>query len=99
VLADLRAGCDVVVNGSPSYLSQLRTAFPDAIVVWIGTQENLMQARSDARQSEAGPVSLKRLYRSADFMPPDEPHVVPLDNSGSLEAAGKRLLGLLEQRP
>jgi phosphonate metabolism protein PhnN/1,5-bisphosphokinase (PRPP-forming) len=98
IVADLKAGCDVVVNGSHAYLPQLRKTFPDAIVVWIGGQENLMRARLDAQQSEAGPVSLKRLYRSADFMPPDEPHVVPLDNRGPLEAVGKRLLGLLSDR-
>jgi ribose 1,5-bisphosphokinase len=96
--ADLKAGCDVVVNGSPAYLPQLRKTFPDAVVVWIGAEEYLRRTRLDARQSEAGPVSLKRAYRSANFLPPDEPYVVPLDNSGPLEAAGNRLLGLLNGR-
>lgn len=98
IVAALKAGSDVVVNGSTSYLPQLHNAFPEAIVVWIGGQEHLMRARRDAHQSEAGPVSLKRLYRCVDFMPPDDPQVVPLDNRGPLEVVGKRLLGLFSER-
>lgn len=96
--ADLKAGCDVVVNGSSAYLPQLSRTFPDAVVVWVEAQKNVTRARLEAQQREAGPVSLKRLYRSTGFLPPDEPQVVPLDNSDPLEKAGNRLLRLLGNR-
>ncbi len=96
--ADLKAGRDVIINGSRAYVPQLRQAFPDAIVVWIEANENLLRERLEARQREKGPALLKRLKRAKEFTAPDEPQVIRLDNSGPLEVAGQRLLEILREK-
>lgn len=96
--ADLKAGRDVIINGSRAYVPQLRQAFPDAIVVWVEANENLLRERLEARQREKGPALLKRLKRGKEFTAPDEPQVIRLDNSGPLEVAGQRLLEILREK-
>jgi len=96
--ADLKAGCDVVVNGDPACLPQLRSVFPDAVVVWIEAWQAAMRERGQARRRETGPAMLMRLNRSFAPMPPADPAVVQIDSSGPLEAAGNRMLGLLNGR-
>jgi ribose 1,5-bisphosphokinase len=92
--ADLKAGCDVVVNGSRAYVPQLRSTFPNSIVVWIDPQESPL--RSAAPRIEKGPAVLKQLHRASSiFTPPNDPHVVQLNSDGSLESVGHRLLDVL----
>mgnify|MGYP001964458694 FL=1 len=96
--ADLKAGRDVVINGSRAYVPQLLQAFPDAIVVWIEANENLLRERLEARQREQGPALLKRLKRAKEFAPSGQAQVIRLDNSGALEVGGQRLLNILRER-
>nr|WP_083757397.1 phosphonate metabolism protein/1,5-bisphosphokinase (PRPP-forming) PhnN [Janthinobacterium sp. Marseille] len=95
--ADLKAGRDVVINGSRAYVPQLLQAFPDAIVIWIDASENLLRERLEARQREQGPALLKRLKRAKEFAPSEQAQVIRLDNSGALEAGGQKLLDILRQ--
>ncbi|WP_353152693.1 phosphonate metabolism protein/1,5-bisphosphokinase (PRPP-forming) PhnN [Herminiimonas fonticola] len=95
VEADLKAGRDVIINGSRAYIPQLRQAFPDATVIWIEANENLLRERLEARRRETGPALLKRLKRGSEFIAPDEPQVIRVDNSGPLEVAGQHLLKIL----
>lgn len=96
--ADLKAGRDVIINGSRAYVPQLRQAFPDAIIVWVEANENLLRERLEARQREKGPALLKRIKRGKEFAPPDEPQVIRLDNSGPLDVAGQRFLEILRNK-
>ncbi len=98
VEADLKAGRDVIINGSRAYVPQLRQAFPDATVIWIEANENLLRERLEMRQRETGPALLKRLKRGSEFIAPDEQQVIRLDNSGPLEVAGQRLLEILRNK-
>lgn len=93
--AELRAGRNVVVNGSREYVPQLRQIFPDAQVIWVEADAEQIRQRIEARQREAGPALLRRLDRVARFSPPEGENVIRLDNSGPVEAAGKRLLEIL----
>lgn len=96
VEADLKAGRDVIINGSRAYIPQLRQAFPDATVIWIEANETLIRERLEMRQRETGPALLRRLKRGSEFIPPDGQQVIRLDNSGPLEVAGQRLLEILQ---
>lgn len=97
--ADLKAGRDVVVNGSREYIPQLRRIFPQAQVIWVEADAAQIRARMEARQREAGPALLQRLDRNqrltSDGLALDGEGIVFLDNSGALEVAGQRLLGIL----
>lgn len=95
--AALRAGRNVVVNGSREFVPQLRRQFPDAQVIWVEANAEEIQRRIEARQREAGPALLRRLDRVAQFAPPDGEDVIRLDNSGPVEAAGKQLLEILSR--
>ncbi|MNR79268.1 Ribose 1,5-bisphosphate phosphokinase PhnN [compost metagenome] len=96
--ADLKAGRDVVINGSRAYVAQLQQAFPDAVVIWIEANETLLRERLEARQREQGPALLKRLKRAKEFLPESQTQIIRLDNSGPLEVAGQKLLKLLRER-
>lgn len=96
--ADLKAGRDVVINGSRAYVPQLQQAFPDAIVIWIEASENLLRERLEARHREEGPALLKRLKRAKAYAPSNQAQVIRLDNSGPMEVAGQKLLQILKER-
>ena len=94
--ADLRAGCDVVVNGSREYVPQVVKAFPQATIVWIRADADRIAQRLAARQRESGAALLQRLQRATAFPAPDDRNTIHLDNSGPIEVAGSRLLALLQ---
>lgn len=96
--ADLKAGRDVVVNGSRAYVPQLLQAFPDAVVIWIEAHENIVRERLETRHREEGPALLKRLKRAKEFVPSTQAQVIRLDNSGPLDLAGQKLLDILRTR-
>jgi ribose 1,5-bisphosphokinase len=97
--ADLKAGRDVVVNGSREYVPRLQQLFPQARVIWLEADATLLRDRIAAsRSSESGPALLRRLTRATQFVPPESPQVIRIDNSGQLETAGQRLLEILERR-
>lgn len=91
----LRAGSNVVVNGSREYVPQLLRQFPDARIIWVEADAEEIRRRIAARQREAGPALLRRLDRVTQFAPPGGDDVIRIDNSGPVEAAGKRLLAIL----
>jgi phosphonate metabolism protein PhnN/1,5-bisphosphokinase (PRPP-forming) len=91
--AELKAGRDVVVNGSREFVPQLRQLFPQARVIWVEADTNEIRKRIEGRRRESGAALLKRLDRVAQFEPTEE--VIRLDNSGPVEEAGQRLLEIL----
>ena len=95
--ADLRAGFDVVVNGSREYVPQLEQLYPQAQVVWIEAEAHLLEERLTARGRESGAALLRRISRATQFSPPESKRVIRIDNSGELETAGQRVLELLRR--
>lgn len=90
--SDLKAGRDVVVNGSREYIPQLKQMYPDARIIWVEAGSDVIRQRVEARQRESGAALLRRMDRIAQFTPPHSDDVIRIDNSGPLEAAGARLL-------
>lgn len=96
--ADLKAGRDVVVNGSREYVPMLLQCFPEATVIWIVADGAMLRDRIHSRQREAGAAVLSRLERATAFSPPDELSALQIDNSGPIEFAGGRLLQILTRK-
>jgi len=82
--AELKAGRDVVINGSREYVPQLQQLFPQAQVIWLEAEEAVLRERITARGRESGPALLRRISRATQF--------------GQLELAGQRILELLARR-
>ncbi len=93
--AELKAGFDVLVNGSREYVPRLLQSFPEARVVWIEADPARIRERLEARRRESGSALRQRLERATQFAPPQDDRVIRLDNSGLLEVAGKNLLRIL----
>lgn len=91
--ADLKSGRNVIVNGSREYIPQLLCRFPDAQVIWVTADAQLVRQRIEMRQRESGAAIQRRLDRGRQFSEPQEGMV--LDNSGPLEIAGRRLMEIL----
>jgi ribose 1,5-bisphosphokinase len=96
--AELKAGRDVIVNGSREYVPKLQQIFPQAQVIWLEADEAVLQERLIARGRESGPALLRRISRASQFAPPESRQVIRIDNSGQLETAGLEILGLLSRR-
>jgi len=96
--ADLKAGRDVLVNGSREYVPQLQQLYPQAQVIWVDAEPVLLQERLTARGRESGAALLRRISRASQFPAPESPQVIRIDNSGKLEVAGQRILDLLTRR-
>jgi phosphonate metabolism protein PhnN/1,5-bisphosphokinase (PRPP-forming) len=96
--ADLKAGRDVIVNGSREYVPQLQQLFPQAQVIWLEADPVLLRERLAARARETGPALLRRISRATQFVPPESQQVTRIDNSGALEVAGHRVLEILAKR-
>lgn len=93
--ADLKAGRDVVINGSREYIPRLLLQFPEARVIWIDADRTRIKERIAARQRESGAALLCRIDRATQFVPPDLGAIIHIDNSGPIEIAGQRLLDIL----
>ncbi|MDB5990633.1 MAG: hypothetical protein JWQ10_2036 [Herbaspirillum sp.] len=90
--AELKAGRDVVVNGSREYIPQLRQLFPEAEILWISADPASIKQRIEGRSRETGAALENRLQRITAFNAEKKDGVTHIDNSGPLEIAGHRLL-------
>ena len=96
--AELKAGRNVVISGSREFVPRLLQTYPEAQVIWIEADHVLLRQHMEdrlQRQNGSGPALLKRVQRNAQFSRPEQPEVIKLDNSGSIETAGRRLLDIL----
>jgi ribose 1,5-bisphosphokinase len=91
--AELKAGRDVIVNGSREYVPQLRQLFPEAQVIWVEADVEQIRQRIENRRRESGAALLTRLGRITQFQP--EEGMIRVDNSGPVEAAGRRLMEII----
>lgn len=93
--AHLKAGRDVVVNGSREYVPQLMQLFPDAKIVWIEADTKLVMDRLIKSKSNSGAALLRRQERIDQFMAPAQHEIIRIDNSGPPHIAGSRLCEIL----
>jgi phosphonate metabolism protein PhnN/1,5-bisphosphokinase (PRPP-forming) len=93
--SDLRAGWDVVVNGSREYVPRLQKLYPDAQIIWVEADVALIRKRVEIRKRETGAALLHRINRITQFAPPPESKVIRLENSGAVDLAGHQLLEIL----
>lgn len=92
---DLAAGRIVIVNGSRSALDGFRAAFPRLLVVNVTARPDVLAQRLAARGRETASDIEARLARSTEPTPSDLNNVT-IDNSGTLETAGREMVKLIE---
>tara|TARA_R110002020_G_scaffold44066_3_gene127325 strand:- start:1981 stop:2544 length:564 start_codon:yes stop_codon:yes gene_type:complete len=91
---DLRAGRVVVANLSRAMIPALLMRYPDAVVVAVSADRDVIERRLAGRGRETAASIQQRIERRvADRLPAS---TVRIDNSGALEAAGEQLVQLLE---
>ena len=90
---DLEAGRAVVANLSRAVIPALMARYPDALVVLVTADRDVIAQRLASRGRETGESIRKRLDRSVgDSLPAS---VVRIDNSGELHVAGEQFVRLL----
>lgn len=96
--ADLKAGKDVVVNGSREYVPRLRQLFPNATVIWIVASPDIIRRRIENRQRESGLALENRLLRSVAFGAKQDENIIYIDNSGPIDIAGSQLADIFSAK-
>lgn len=91
---DLTEGRVVVANLSRAVIPTLLSKYPQAIVVSVTAEREVIARRLATRGRETAESIQRRLKRSVvDRLPPS---TVVIDNSGALEDAGQQFVQLLE---
>lgn len=90
---DLGAGRVVIANLSRAALPRLMTRYPNALVVEVTAEPDVIAQRLAGRARESGDDIVRRMERAAGFRLP--PSTVQIDNSGDLDLAGNRFVSLL----
>jgi ribose 1,5-bisphosphokinase len=94
IAGNLAAGRNVVVNVSRAILDEARRRFPPVCVVSVTVPPEVLAERLRRRSRETEEDITGRLARAGAYEVTG-PDVVPLDNSGSLDAAGARLAAII----
>ena len=89
----LAQGAVVVVNGSREYLPEAVAKYPSLLPVLISAQPAVLRARLEKRGREDATDIDERLS-GASMEVPDIPGLIRLDNSNTLEEAGRIFSGL-----
>ncbi|WEK06546.1 MAG: phosphonate metabolism protein/1,5-bisphosphokinase (PRPP-forming) PhnN [Candidatus Devosia phytovorans] len=91
---EIGAGRVVVANLSRSVIPALMERYPDALVVSVTADRDVLERRLAARGRETPESIGKRLDRKvSDTLPAS---TINIDNSGDLAAAGERFVALLQ---
>jgi ribose 1,5-bisphosphokinase len=97
----LKAGQDVLVNGSRGHLQYARERYPDMFVVLLTVDQAVLCERLLARGRESVAEIDARLARNARFnqrvLADNDPTLHVLDNSGALENTVERLLACIDE--
>ena len=97
----LKAGQDVLVNGSRGHLQYAREHYPDMLVVLLTVDQAVLCERLLARGRESVAEIDARLARNARFnqrvLAGNDPTLHVLDNSGALENTVERLLACIDE--
>jgi ribose 1,5-bisphosphokinase len=98
-LAGLQSDQWVFVNGSRGYLAKALDKFPSMVVLHITAPVAVLQTRLAARNRESANMIAARLTRTATFEPPSDCAFIEIQNDGTLDDAGHRLLQALSRVP
>ena len=91
---DLRAGRVVIANLSRAMIPALIERYPDAVVVAVSADRDVIERRLAGRGRETAASIQQRIDRRvADRLPAS---TVRIDNSGALEVAGTQFVQLIE---
>jgi ribose 1,5-bisphosphokinase len=93
----LAQGRTVVVNGSRDHVQAARQRYPDIAVVWISAHPRAVEERLQSRGRESREEIDSRLARNSRLGMQPPPGVLRIDNDGTLEEAGARLVELLTE--
>ena len=91
----LAKGLRVVVNGSRDYVSAVRERYPDIAIVWVSADPANVEARLRDRGRESRAEVEARLKRNSRLGVHPPAGVLTIDNDGTLEEGGERLVALL----
>lgn len=92
----LSRGHVVVANGSRSALHRFQAAFPRLKVINVTARPEVLAGRLEARGRETHEDIMARLARGP-LTVRGEYDVTELDNSGTLEEAEQKMIGILEE--
>jgi ribose 1,5-bisphosphokinase len=92
----LEAGLTVVVSASRAHLPDALHSFPQARVVLVTASAPVLRSRLLSRARESREEIEARIVRASAFTLPPDIEALEIVNDGALEAAGGRLLALLE---
>ncbi len=95
----LERGQWVFVNGSRAYLDKALEKFPSMVVLHITAPVDVLAARLAGRQRESAEQIAARLSRAGAFPSLQQYALIEVQNSGTLDEAGHRLLQALSQLP
>jgi ribose 1,5-bisphosphokinase len=88
-------GFTVVVNGSREYLHHVVTRYPALTAVHVDARPEVLAARLASRGRETLEEVRARLARRVPLVVPPHVSVTAIDNSGTLEDAGRELIKVL----
>jgi ribose 1,5-bisphosphokinase len=89
------AGLTVVVNGSREHLAAASQRYPDIRPILITAPAEVLRQRLQARGRET-PDEIEARLRRTEMLPVEHPRLARVDNSGSVEVAGSRLMALIQ---
>lgn len=95
VLADLRAGFNVVVNGSRAYLDEARKRVPELVPVLVNAPEEVLLQRLMARQGESELEIRARLHRGKLYDCCCVDDAICFDNVRDIKDIGREFCRLL----
>lgn len=98
VLSDLRAGFDVVVNGSRAYLPEAQALVPNLVPVIVSASEENLLERLVARSGEDEFEIADRIKRGQKYPCCDIEGALCLHNDGTLATVGKEFCQLLSRQ-
>jgi ribose 1,5-bisphosphokinase len=98
-LSALERGHWVFVNGSRAYLDKALETFPSMVVLHITAPMEVLALRLAQRQRESAEQIAARLGRAGAFPGLQQHALIEVQNSGTLDEAGHRLLQALSQLP
>jgi ribose 1,5-bisphosphokinase len=98
-LSALDCGQWVFVNGSREYLDKALATFPSMVVLHITAPMEVLALRLAGRQRESAQQIAARLARAGAFQSLQQYALIEVQNSGTLDEAGHRLLQALSQLP
>lgn len=96
----LAKGCRVVVNGSRSYLPDVKDRYPNLKVIWIDAPPAELKRRLEARGRETAEQIMVRLNRNKKLKKAligTIPDTITINNNGAIDTAGEMLVKYLSK--